>query len=108
MTVMSDREDVAVGAPAGSGQRGPAAHAADLDAVLESVPAIVWIAHDPDCQRITGSRASRELLRMAQDSNAPGAAPAAGWPGHLRATGDRQCPGPRHPRHPAGPARRPR
>ncbi len=43
--------------------------AADLEALLQAVPAAVWIAHDPSCQVITGSRAASQMLRMEPDSN---------------------------------------
>ncbi len=39
--------------------------AAELAAVLDAVPAAVWIAHDPHGSRITGNRASYELLDSA-------------------------------------------
>jgi diguanylate cyclase (GGDEF)-like protein/PAS domain S-box-containing protein len=38
------------------------AKAAELAAVLDAVPAAVWIAHDPHGNRITGNRASYEML----------------------------------------------
>lgn len=47
-----------------------AARAAELEAVMEAVPAAVWIAHDRHCQRITGSRYSYEVLRIPYGTNA--------------------------------------
>ena len=41
------------------------AKVAELAAVLDAVPAAVWIAHDPHATRITGNRASYELLDAA-------------------------------------------
>ncbi len=42
---------------------------ADLEAVLDAAPAAIWIAHDPDCHRITGSRVGYEILRMPYGQN---------------------------------------
>jgi PAS domain S-box-containing protein len=41
----------------------------ELETVMAAVPAVVWIAHDPECQRITGNQASYDLLRIPQDTN---------------------------------------
>jgi len=41
------------------------AKVAELAAVLDAVPAAVWIAHDPHGTRVTGNRASYELLDTA-------------------------------------------
>ncbi|NTU80024.1 MAG: GAF domain-containing protein [Chloroflexales bacterium] len=45
------------------------ARTAELEAVLDAVPAVVWIAHDPDAEVITGNRAAYELLRMGPAQN---------------------------------------
>ncbi len=45
-------------------------HAAELKAVLDSVPAAVWIAHDTEGKLITGNRAAYDLLKLPQGSNA--------------------------------------
>ncbi len=38
--------------------------AAELEALVQSVPAAVWIAHDPACRHITGNRVANEWLRL--------------------------------------------
>jgi PAS domain S-box-containing protein len=43
--------------------------AAELQTIMNAVPAAVWIAHDQMAQVITGNRASYEMLRMTPGSN---------------------------------------
>jgi len=50
-------------------ERRERARAAELAAVLEAVPAVVLVAHDPECRRITGSHATYALLRRPPGSN---------------------------------------
>ena len=57
--------------------------AGELRTVMESTPAIVWIAHDPEGRRVTGNRASYELLRMTPGANASVTA-LEGAPSHFR------------------------
>ncbi len=41
----------------------------ELRAVMEATPAALWIAHDPDCQQITGNRVGNDLLRAPAGTN---------------------------------------
>ncbi|MEC9373588.1 MAG: PAS domain S-box protein, partial [Planctomycetota bacterium] len=45
------------------------ARLAELEALLETVPAIVFLAHDPECRRVTGSRVAHEFLRVPWGEN---------------------------------------
>lgn len=58
--------------------------AADLVALLQAVPAAVWIAHDADCRVITGSRAASGMLRMSPESNLSKTASDEAAPTHFR------------------------
>jgi len=48
---------------------------AELDAVMETVPVAVWLAHDPEARWITASRCARDIFRLSPGSNASLAAP---------------------------------
>ncbi|MFO1434597.1 MAG: PAS domain S-box protein [Candidatus Competibacteraceae bacterium] len=51
------------------------AQAEEISALLHAAPAIIFIAHDPDCHAITGSRAAYELLQMPAGNNLSKTAP---------------------------------
>ncbi len=50
-------------------ERRERARAGELAALLDAVPAIVFVAEDPECRVISGSRATYELLRLPPGSN---------------------------------------
>lgn len=58
--------------------------AAELEAVMDAVPAVVFLAHDPRGDRITGSRAAHEFLRLPRGANLSRSAEAAERPTHFR------------------------
>jgi PAS domain S-box-containing protein len=43
--------------------------ATELAAILDAVPAVTFIARDPECQRITSNRAGYDLLRLPPGAN---------------------------------------
>jgi PAS domain S-box-containing protein len=55
----------------------------ELETLLDILPVAVWIGHDPAGTRITGNRASYELLRMPPGSNISVSGPPAERPTHF-------------------------
>ena len=60
------------------------ARADDLAAIMDAMPAITFIAHDPQCLSMTSSRAAIEFLRLKSDANTSLSAPAAERPRNFR------------------------
>lgn len=56
----------------------------ELAALMESVPAVIWRAHDPDCRQITGNRASYDFLKLPPGKNPSLSAPEGERPTHFR------------------------
>lgn len=46
------------------------ARAEEMAALMETTPAAIWIAHDPDCHQMTANRMAHELMGTEPGSNA--------------------------------------
>ncbi|HKM60394.1 MAG TPA: PAS domain S-box protein [Candidatus Bathyarchaeia archaeon] len=47
----------------------------ELEALMETVPASIWITHDPECLNMTGNKATYDLLGLPPDANVSETAP---------------------------------
>ncbi len=47
----------------------------ELQAVLDVAPAAIWIAHDPECMRVTGNRYADEIAKVPIGTNTSATAP---------------------------------
>jgi PAS domain S-box-containing protein len=43
--------------------------AAEIETLMDTVPAMIWISHDPQCREMTGNRYGYEFLKMWQGAN---------------------------------------
>lgn len=43
--------------------------AGEMQAVMDMAPVAIWIAHDPECRRITGNRYADEIMQVPTDAN---------------------------------------
>ena len=58
--------------------------AAELQTIMDTVPATVWISHDQTSQVVTGNRAAYERRRMTPGSNVSFTAPEGQRPSHSK------------------------
>jgi len=64
------------------------ARAQELEAILDAVPAMTFIAHDPACKAMTSSRTAYELLRLPHGANSSKSAPRGQRPMHFQVLRD--------------------
>jgi PAS domain S-box-containing protein len=64
------------------------ARAAEMKAIFDSAPVALFVAEDPECRVMAGSRTTYELLRLAPGSNVSKTAPDGQGPTTFRAMKD--------------------
>ena len=62
--------------------------ATELQAMMDAAPAVILVAHDPECRHITGNRTAYELMRQAPGTNLSLAAPEGERPTNRRVVQD--------------------
>jgi PAS domain S-box-containing protein len=60
------------------------ARADELAAILDAVPTLLFIAHDPECKTMTSSRSAYEVLRLPHGANTSKTAAEGERPGNFR------------------------
>jgi PAS domain S-box-containing protein len=58
------------------------ARRAEIATMMEAIPAAVFIAHDPQCRRLTGNHMAHEILRVPRGRNISKSAPRHEAPQH--------------------------
>jgi PAS domain S-box-containing protein len=76
------------------GEERERARAAELQAIMHAVPALIWIARDSDCRTITGNLAAQSFLRLPPEGNASLSAPEGERPDHFEVLADGRVLGP--------------
>jgi PAS domain S-box-containing protein len=61
------------------------ARTAELETIMDTVPAIIWISHDAQCHQMTGNRFSYEFLGAEPGKNVSMSAPVKELPPHHKA-----------------------
>lgn len=50
-------------------------HAEEIETLMDVLPVAVWISHDPECRKMTGNRATYELIGLPHGANVSKSAP---------------------------------